>query len=466
MFDRVAGRYDAAQLGDDGGPAPSLARARRRPGRARPRRLRARRLLRHRRPRAGARRAGRPRRQRRRLRLLRADARPGPREGARRGAPTGVRFEWADALSLPYDAGRFDAVTVGFGVRNLADLDRGLREMARVLRPGGRLVVLEITQPTRPPLSTFFSLWFDRLVPLLGSFSDDARPTPTCPNRCAASPTRAPGGEDGPRAGFERIRYTVLAGGIIAIHSGVARVTRRSAVPPPVTAVLDASSRWLPARLGRGRGAAAGAGRRPRRAARRRRRRDAGGRRQAPAAAARPALRRRRRRARRRCAPAPRSSSSTWRPSSTTTSSTTRRCAAASPPSPPPRAASARSAPATCSSRAPSRSSPTPATRRAIAAARRGLGRARPGRARPAPGRLRHRGLRAALPGSLPAEDRDAVRVRLPARPRRRRRWAPSAPRSGSPSSCSTTCSTSPARRSGPARRAAPTCSTAPSPCR
>ncbi len=84
------------------------------------------------------------------------------REKASARGASGVRFEWADALSLPYDAGRFDAVTVGFGVRNLADLDRGLREMARVLRPGGRLVVLEITQPTRPPLSTFYSLWFDR----------------------------------------------------------------------------------------------------------------------------------------------------------------------------------------------------------------------------------------------------------------------------------------------------------------
>ena len=89
------------------------------------------------------------------------------------GRRQGVRFEWADALQLPYDGGRFDAVTVGFGVRNLADLDRGLREMARVLKPGGRAVILEITQPTRPPLSIFYSLWFDRVVPLLGSFSSD-----------------------------------------------------------------------------------------------------------------------------------------------------------------------------------------------------------------------------------------------------------------------------------------------------
>src|SRR3954452_13671547 len=84
-----------------------------------------------------------------------------------------VRFEWADALVLPYDDGTFDAVTVGFGVRNLANLERGLSELSRVLRPGGRLVILEITQPQRPPLSWFFSLWFDRLVPLLGTVAGD-----------------------------------------------------------------------------------------------------------------------------------------------------------------------------------------------------------------------------------------------------------------------------------------------------
>jgi demethylmenaquinone methyltransferase / 2-methoxy-6-polyprenyl-1,4-benzoquinol methylase len=141
---------------------------------------------------------------------------------AARGA-AGVRFEWADALQLPYDAGRFDAVTVGFGLRNFADRDRGLREMARVLRPGGKLVVLEFTRPRRPPFSTFYSLWFDRLAPVIGRISDD----PEAYAYLAESVRSFPG----PRglaekmdraAGLEGIRYTILAGGIVTIHTGIA----------------------------------------------------------------------------------------------------------------------------------------------------------------------------------------------------------------------------------------------------
>ena len=141
-------------------------------------------------------------------------------KAASRGAG-GVRFEWADALELPYDGERFDAVTVGFGVRNLADLDRGLREMARVLKPGGRAVILEITQPTRPPLSFFYSLWFDRIVPLLGAFSSNPEAYSYLPESVRSFPSPRGLAEKMDGAGFERIRYTVLAGGIIAIHSGV-----------------------------------------------------------------------------------------------------------------------------------------------------------------------------------------------------------------------------------------------------
>ncbi len=131
-----------------------------------------------------------------------------------------VRFEFGDALALSYDDGTFDAVTVGFGVRNLADLDRGVGELARVLKPGGRLVILEITNPRRPPLSTFFSLWFDRLVPLLGTLAGDRDAYTYLPESVKRFPPPEGLALIMDRAGLEGIRYTVLAGGIIAIHSG------------------------------------------------------------------------------------------------------------------------------------------------------------------------------------------------------------------------------------------------------
>jgi len=134
-----------------------------------------------------------------------------------------VRFEWADALELPYPNGAFDAVTVGFGARNLADLDGGLRELARVLRPGGRLVILEITQPRRPPLSTFYSLWFDRIVPVLGTIAGDRGAYSYLPESVKRFPSPLGLAELMESAGLERIRYLLLAGGIIAIHSAARR---------------------------------------------------------------------------------------------------------------------------------------------------------------------------------------------------------------------------------------------------
>jgi demethylmenaquinone methyltransferase / 2-methoxy-6-polyprenyl-1,4-benzoquinol methylase len=144
------------------------------------------------------------------------------REKAATRAVEGVRFEWADALSLPYDAGRFDAATVGFGVRNFADRDRGLREMTRVLRPGGRLVVLEFTEPRRPPFSTFYALWFDRLAPILGRLSDDPEAYAYLAESVHSFPRPHGLAQMMDAAGLGQIRYTILAGGIVTIHSGVA----------------------------------------------------------------------------------------------------------------------------------------------------------------------------------------------------------------------------------------------------
>ena len=138
---------------------------------------------------------------------------------ARRKAPE-LRFEWGNALELPYPDDHFAAATVGFGARNFSDLDRGLAEMARVVRPGGRVVVLEITTPRRPPLSTFYRVWFDRVVPLIGRLTGESVAYSYLPSSVKRFPSPEGLGESMARAGLRDIRWVLTAGGIIAIHAG------------------------------------------------------------------------------------------------------------------------------------------------------------------------------------------------------------------------------------------------------
>jgi demethylmenaquinone methyltransferase/2-methoxy-6-polyprenyl-1,4-benzoquinol methylase len=131
-----------------------------------------------------------------------------------------VSFKHGNALALDYADGEFDAATVGFGARNFSDLQRGLSEMARVVRPGGRVVVLEIPAPRRPPLSTFFDLWFDHAIPALGRVVDSQ-----AYSYLPSSVKRFPGPDELAArmwdADLRRIRYVLTAGGIIALHVGV-----------------------------------------------------------------------------------------------------------------------------------------------------------------------------------------------------------------------------------------------------
>jgi demethylmenaquinone methyltransferase / 2-methoxy-6-polyprenyl-1,4-benzoquinol methylase len=169
------------------------------------------------------------------------------RAGAKaRAAPVGQvvpRFEWGDALALPYGDGSFEAATVGFGARNFGDLGRGLAEMARVVRPRGRVVVLEITTPTGGPLALFYRLWFEGAVPVLGRLAGTAqalgsRLRGSAPGGTIAdaytylprSVRRFPGpaalAAEMERAGLCEIRYLLLAGGIVAIHAGTVPAKR------------------------------------------------------------------------------------------------------------------------------------------------------------------------------------------------------------------------------------------------
>jgi demethylmenaquinone methyltransferase/2-methoxy-6-polyprenyl-1,4-benzoquinol methylase len=138
---------------------------------------------------------------------------------ARRKAPN-LRWEHGNALELPYEDAAFDAATVGFGARNFSDLPRGLHEMARVVRPGGRVVVLEITTPQKPPLSTFFSLWFDRIVPMLGKLAKEPEAYTYLPNSVKRFPGPQELGSMLADAGLVDVRWILTAGGIIALHSG------------------------------------------------------------------------------------------------------------------------------------------------------------------------------------------------------------------------------------------------------
>jgi demethylmenaquinone methyltransferase/2-methoxy-6-polyprenyl-1,4-benzoquinol methylase len=142
-------------------------------------------------------------------------------ERARRKAPD---LEWVDGdlLALPFADESFDAATVGFGVRNVEDLDRALAELRRVLRPGGRLGILEITQPGGI-LGPFYRVWFDRIVPLLGRLLPGGSAYTYLPASVKRFPGPAALAELVAAAGFRDVHVRLFAGGIVALHTGVAK---------------------------------------------------------------------------------------------------------------------------------------------------------------------------------------------------------------------------------------------------
>jgi demethylmenaquinone methyltransferase/2-methoxy-6-polyprenyl-1,4-benzoquinol methylase len=142
-------------------------------------------------------------------------------ERARRKSDA-VKWVEGDMLALPFEDGSFEAATVGFGVRNVVDLEHGLAELARILVPGGRVGILEITTPTGL-LAPFYRLWFDRIVPLLGKVLKGGEAYSYLPASVRRFPDKEALAGLLRAAGFDGVEYRTFAGGIVALHTGTKR---------------------------------------------------------------------------------------------------------------------------------------------------------------------------------------------------------------------------------------------------
>jgi demethylmenaquinone methyltransferase/2-methoxy-6-polyprenyl-1,4-benzoquinol methylase len=139
-----------------------------------------------------------------------------------RGIVGNVRYALADAERLPFADRHFDAVTIAFGLRNVTDKDAALREMHRVLRPGGRALILEFSEVRAEPLKLAYDAWSFGVLPLLGKFiANDEDSYRYLAESIRKHPPQEELAAMMIEAGFADVRYRNLTGGIVAIHSGV-----------------------------------------------------------------------------------------------------------------------------------------------------------------------------------------------------------------------------------------------------
>ncbi len=138
-----------------------------------------------------------------------------------RGAVGNVEYVQADVENLPFPDDRFDCVTIGFGLRNVTHIQTALQAMFRVLRPGGRLLVLEFSHPTLPGLSLAYDLYSFNVLPLLGKLVvDDEESYRYLAESIRKHPDQKTLKGMMEQAGFERVYYFNLSGGIVALHKG------------------------------------------------------------------------------------------------------------------------------------------------------------------------------------------------------------------------------------------------------
>ncbi len=140
---------------------------------------------------------------------------------ARRESRGDARFLQGDVMAMPFADDTFDGATMGFSLRNVEDVDATLREILRVLRPGGRFVSLDVSKAPNPTLKRLFDLYFYRIVPLVGGIVGGSRSAYTyLPNSLTHHPNAAALRDRFTRAGFAQAGYQPLMGGTIAIHYG------------------------------------------------------------------------------------------------------------------------------------------------------------------------------------------------------------------------------------------------------